>query len=359
MEGSSIKGLILSGGTGSRLRPLTYTGAKQLIPVANRPILHYALEALVTAAITDIGLIVGETAEEVQEALGDGTAFGCRLTYIHQSAPLGLAHAVKTAQPFLGDDAFLMYLGDNLLKGGVTDLTTAFLASDWDAAILLTPVRHPEQFGVAVVEHGHVVRLVEKPPHPPSNLALVGVYAFRPVIHDAIATLSPSWRGELEITDALQVLLAQGRVVHADFVQGWWKDTGKPDDVLEANRLVLEDLTGSMAGDIDEVSEVTGQVVVDAGVRICRSTIRGPVIIGADAVIEDSFIGPFTSIGPRTRIVGTEIENSVVLAEAELFHVPTRIDGSLLGRGARVSRRDRPPRALTVILGDHSVVEVD
>ncbi len=353
-----MKGLILSGGTGSRLRPLTYTSAKQLIPIANRPLLHYAVEALVQAGIQEIGMIVGETAAEVEGAMGDGSRFGCRLTYIPQSAPLGLAHAVATAEEFLGDDPFLMYLGDNLLKGGVTQIVADFEESDWDASVLLTPVAHPEQFGVAVVDGATIVRLVEKPREPPSNLALVGVYLFRPAIHDAIRTLEPSWRGEYEITDAIQTLLDRGRAVHAEMVQGWWKDTGRPEDVLDANRLILEELAPRTEGDVDADSEITGRVVVEAGARIVRSTIRGPAVIGAEAVVEDSYVGPFTSIGPRVRLTNTEIEMSVVLADAVLDSVPGRIDGSLIGRGARVARRRRSPRAYALVLGDHSQVEV-
>ncbi|MCL8207031.1 MAG: glucose-1-phosphate thymidylyltransferase [Actinomycetia bacterium] len=353
-----MKGLILAGGTGSRLRPLTYTGAKQLLPVANRPILHYALEAVVAAGITDVGMVVGDTAAEIEAACGDGRAFGCRITYIRQPAPLGLAHAVQTARPFLGDAPFLMYLGDNLLKGGVTELVQAFRAADWDAAILLTPVPHPEQFGVAVVEGGRVVRLVEKPRVPPSNLALVGVYLFRPSVHAAIATLTPSWRGELEITDALQRLIDAGRTVHAETVTGWWKDTGRPEDVLEANRLVLEDLVPRVAGTVDAASRLDGRVVVEAGARIVRSTVRGPAIIGPDALVEDSFVGPFTSLGPRVVVRETEIEHSVVMADTVLEAVPGRLDGCLLGRGVRVARRRDAPRAFRLVLGDQSHVEV-
>lgn len=353
-----MKGLILAGGTGSRLRPLTYTRAKQLIPIANRPLLHYAIEALTEAGITDIGVVVGDTAKEVEAALGDGSRFGCRLTYIPQSAPLGLAHAVSTAEPFLGDDAFLMYLGDNLLKGGITEVVEAFLANRWDASILLTPVPHPEQFGVAVVDGQTIVRLVEKPAEPPSNLALVGVYLFRPAIHDAIASLEPSWRGEYEITDAIQTLIDRGHAVHADFVRGWWKDTGKPEDVLDANRLILEELESRVDGDVDALSEITGRVVIDAGATVRRSTIRGPAVIGAGARVEDSYIGPFTSIGPGVQVRHTEIEMSVVLADAVLEDVPARIDGSLIGRGAHVCRRTRAPRSLALVLGDQSRVEV-
>jgi glucose-1-phosphate thymidylyltransferase len=353
-----LKGLVLAGGTGSRLRPLTYTNAKQLIPIANRPILFYALDALHEAGIREVGVIVGDTRAEVEETVGDGSRFGLALTYLPQSAPLGLAHAVSTAREFLGDSPFLMYLGDNVLKGGVTRFVDRFLANDWDASILLTPVPHPEQFGVAVVEYGHVVRLVEKPKTPPSNLALVGVYLFRPVIHDAISRLTPSWRGEYEITEAIQGLIDDGRTVHADMVEGYWKDTGKPEDVLDANRLMLEDLEPALLGQVDDASHLQGRVRVDADARVIRSTVRGPCVIGPGAHIEDSFIGPFTSIGPSVRLIGTEIENSVVLAEALLEHVPSRIEGSLIGRGVRVRRRTGPLRALSLVLGDHSQLEV-
>jgi glucose-1-phosphate thymidylyltransferase len=251
-----------------------------------------------------------------------------------------------------------MYLGDNLLKGGVADIVAAFQRNDWDASVMLTPVPHPEQFGVAVVDDQTIVRLIEKPKSPPSNLALVGVYLFRPTIHDAIATLKPSWRGEYEITDAIQVLIDRGRAVHADFVQGWWKDTGRPEDVLDANRLILEEIVPHIAGEVDQDSDIMGRVVVEPGARIIRSTIRGPAVIGPDAVVEDSYVGPFTSIGPRVRVVRTEIEMSVVLTDAILDDVPGRIDGSLIGRGARVARRQRAPRSFALVLGDHSQVEV-
>jgi glucose-1-phosphate thymidylyltransferase len=356
--GAPLKGLVLAGGTGSRLRPLTYTRAKQLIPIANRPIVFYALDALAAAGIRDVGVVVGDTRAEVEAAIGDGTAFGLRVTYIPQPAPLGLAHAVKTAAPFLGDAPFCMYLGDNVLKGGVTRFVDAFLAHDWDASILLTPVPHPEQFGVAVVNQGAVVRLVEKPRVPPSSLALVGVYCFRPIIHEVIATLQPSWRGEYEITEAIQGLIDRGRSVHAEEVRGYWKDTGRPEDVLDANRLMLEDLEPAVAGTVDAASELQGRVRVDPGAVVARSTIRGPAIIGEGAVVEDSFVGPFTSLGPRVRVLGSEVENSVVMADAVLDHVPGRIDGSLIGRGVEVRRRAGPLRALSLVLGDHSRLEV-
>lgn len=359
--GDTLRGLVLAGGTGSRLRPLTYTRSKQLLPVANRPMLFYAIEALVAAGITEVGVVVGDTAREIEAAVGSGAQFGCRITYIPQAAPLGLAHAVAVAAPFLGGHPFLMYLGDNLLKGGVSDLARRFREADWDAAILLTAVPHPEQFGVAVVdEAGGVVRLVEKPAVPPSNLALVGVYLFRPVIFDVVRHLKPSARGELEITDALQLLLDRGRPVHAERVQGWWKDTGKPEDLLEANRLVLEDLSPGRAASaqVDDASHVSGRVVLSDGVVVRRSTLRGPIILGPGTVVEDSFIGPFTSLGPGVRVIRTEMENSIVLADAVLDDVPGRIDGSLLGQGTRVTRRRMAPHAITLVTGDHCIVEV-
>jgi glucose-1-phosphate thymidylyltransferase len=358
--GEDLRGLVLAGGTGSRLRPLTYTRSKQLLPVANRPILFYAIEALVAAGITEVGVVVGDTAREIEAALGDGSALGCRITYVPQERPLGLAHAVLTAEPFLKHHPFLMYLGDNLLKGGVTGFCERFRRSDWDSAILLTPVDHPERFGVAEMAGERVVRLTEKPAHPPSNLALVGVYLFRPVIFDAVRSLRPSARGEYEITDALQRLVDDGRAVHAERVEGWWKDTGKPEDLLEANRLVLEDLAPEIdtKASVDDESHVSGRVRLAADVVIRRSTVRGPVVIGPGTVVEDAFVGPFTSVGPRVQIVRTEIENSIVLADAVLDDVPGRIDGSLLGQGTRVSRRRAAPHALTLVTGDHCLVEV-
>lgn len=353
-----MKGLVLAGGTGSRLRPLTYTGAKQLIPVANRPILFYALDALVEAGITEIGVIVGDTANEVREALGDGAQFGAALTYIPQEAPLGLAHAVSAASQFLGDSSFLMFLGDNLLRGGVKNLAQRFREGDYAASILLTEVADPRQFGVAVLDGDRVVKLVEKPKEPPSSWALVGVYCFSPAIHDAIAELKPSWRGEYEITDAIQQLLDWDLRVDAARVEGWWKDTGRPEDVLEANRLVLEDLQGEIAGQVDADSTITGRVAVAHGARIVRSVVRGPVSIAAGAVIEDSYIGPYTAVGPKVQVRCCEIENSVILSDSTIEDIDTRIDQTLLGRGVIVKGRKSRPRALRLVLGDKSQAEI-
>lgn len=355
---SKLKGLLLAGGTGSRLRPLTYTGAKQLIPVANRPILFYAVDAMVSVGIEEIGVIIGETGQEVQAALGFGGQFGCSFTYIPQSEPLGLAHAVKTAREFLGASSFLMFLGDNLLRGGLSRLAHRFLEGDFAASILLTEVKNPTQFGVAVVDEGRVVRLVEKPKQPPSNLALVGAYCFGPRIHQAIDQLKPSWRGEYEITDAIQALIDDDLPVDATLVEGWWKDTGRPEDVLEANRLVLEDIESQIEGTVDEDSRLEGRVIVGEGAEIRRSKIRGPVSIASGARVEDSYVGPYTSIGQGVFISHTEIENSVVLTDSKIHDVNGRIDQSLIGRGVTVSGVPSRPRAVHLILGDQSRIDL-
>ncbi len=354
----ALKGLILAGGTGSRLRPLTYTGAKQLLPVGNRPILFYAVDDMVRAGITEIGVVVGETGPLVRDALGDGTRFGCRFTYLPQASPLGLAHAVKIARPFLGSQPFLMVLGDNLLRGGVASLVERFAATRPAAAVLLTRVDDPRQFGVAVVESGRVVRLVEKPTEPPSNLALVGVYCFDAEVHEAVAHLEPSWRGELEITDAIQWLLDHDQAVDAAEVTGWWKDTGRPEDVLDANRLILEDLEPRLEGSVDGESQLTGRVTVEAGARIERSTLRGPAIIGKDAVIVDSYVGPYTSIGDGVELRGVEIELSVVLPESRLENIEGRIDQSLIGGRVTVRGRRGRPHTVRLVVGDQSRIEI-
>jgi glucose-1-phosphate thymidylyltransferase len=302
-----MKGLILSGGKGTRLRPLTFTQAKQLVPVANKPVLFYGIEALVGAGIRDIGIIVGDTRDEIREAAGDGSRWGpgVRVTYIEQPAPLGLAHAVLIAEPFLRGEPFVMYLGDNILKSGIISLVREFEERRPNALILLTPVPNPQMFGVAELSDNKVVRLVEKPKEPASNLALVGVYMFDAHIFEAVKAIRPSWRNELEITDAIQYLVEKGYVVQPHLVTGWWKDTGKIEDILEANRLILETIEGAVEGAVDEASKVSGAVVIEAGAVVRASTIRGPAIIGAGTEITDSYIGPFTSIQKRCRIVGT------------------------------------------------------
>jgi glucose-1-phosphate thymidylyltransferase len=353
-----MKGLILSGGKGTRLRPLTFTQAKQLVPVANKPVLFYGVEALLGAGIREIGIIVGETKDEIQEAVGEGKRWGddVRITYIEQPEPLGLAHAVLIAEDFLGEEPFVMYLGDNILKSGIVSLVQDFRKQEPNALILLTPVSNPEMFGVAELEEGRVVRLVEKPKQPKSNLALVGVYMFDRHVFEAAKAIKPSWRNELEITDAIQYLVDHGFRVQPHLVSGWWKDTGKIEDILEANRLILESLSGSIEGVVDETSRVSGEVVIEKGASVRSSTIRGPAIIGAGSEIVDAYIGPFTSIQKNCRIMRTEIEHSIVLEGSEIADIGSRIDESLIGREVRIYKCPPKPLAYRFMVGDKSEI---
>ncbi len=353
-----MKGLILSGGKGTRLRPITHTSAKQLVPVANKPVLFYGIEAIAQAGITDIGIIIApETGDEIREAVGDGSRFGVSVTYIVQDRPAGLAHAVLTAEPFLGDDSFVMYLGDNLLQGGITELVDRFRQSEPDALILLTPVEDPESYGVAELDGDRVVALVEKPVQPRSNLALVGVYMFTAAIHDAARAIEPSDRGELEITDAIQHLLDRDLCVESHIVRGWWKDTGQLADMLEANRLILDVMEARCDGTLED-SQLDGRVVVAAGARLERSTVRGPAIIGGGARLIDAYVGPYTAIGERCLIESAEVENSILLAGSEVRRLDGRVESSLLGRNVRIGRSGRQPRAYRFMLGDNSEVRV-
>lgn len=357
---NKIKALILSGGKGTRLRPLTHTMAKQLVPVANKPILGYVLEHIREAGIHDIGVIVApETQGEVRSYLGDGEKWDAKITYILQKEPLGLAHAVKTAQRFLKDSPFVMYLGDNLLGKGIREAVQQFQAVPRDALIFLKEVANPQAFGVAVLNgNGRIERLIEKPKDPPSNLALVGVYLFSPRIHEAISRISPSWRGELEITDAIQELIRTGAAVEGEIIDCWWLDTGKKDDFLAANTTVLDEyIRRRIDGLVDGESEISGRVHIDAEAKVTRSVVRGPVIIGARAEIIDSFIGPYTSIGEGSRIVHSVIEHSVVLCESVVEGVP-RLEDSIIGRQARIVRNETRHQALRLMVGDQSLVEV-
>jgi glucose-1-phosphate thymidylyltransferase len=353
-----LKGLILSGGAGTRLRPITHTSAKQLVPVANKPVLFYGIEALVEAGITEIGIVIApETGDEIREAAGDGSRFGGRITYIEQRAPLGLAHALLTAEGFLGESPFVMYLGDNLLREGIVDLVAAFKASEPEALILLTSVPDPSSYGVAELDGERVVRLVEKPKDPPSDLALVGVYMFGPEIFAAAKAIEPSARGELEITDAIDHLIDDGKRVEPHIVRGWWKDTGRLEDMLEANRLVLEDLESRLDGELIE-SKVEGKVVIEQGAKLERSTVRGPAIIGAGAHIIDAYVGPYTAIDRDVVISGSEIEHSIVLAGSRIRDLPARMEASLLGRDVTVERSLGMPKTLRFLVGDHADISI-
>ncbi len=353
-----MKALVLAGGAGTRLRPITHTSAKQLVPVANKPVLFYGLEAIRDAGVTDVGIIVGDTHAEIEAAVGDGAALDISVTYIRQGAPLGLAHCVLIARDFLGEEEFVMYLGDNFLIGGITALVDEFRAGSCDAQILLTKVDNPSQFGVAELgRDGQVVSLVEKPTNPTSDLALVGVYMFRAGIHEAVRAIKPSWRSELEITDALQWLIDSGRQVRPHLVSGYWKDTGRLEDMLECNRQVLETIEPRVTGSVDVHSQLIGRVVVEEGAVIERSTVRGPAIIGRDSVVRDTYVGPFTSIYFGCTLEDTEIEHSIVLEESTIRGV-SRIEDSLIGKQVEVSPSSALPRAHRLMLGDHSRVSI-
>jgi glucose-1-phosphate thymidylyltransferase len=354
-----LKGLILSGGRGTRLRPITFTSAKQLVPVANKPVLFYGIEAMAAAGIREVGIIIApETGDEIRAVTGDGSRFGVAITYILQDEPAGLAHAVLTAEPFLGRSPFVMYLGDNLLQGGMEELVQEFREHEPEALILLTPVPDPQNYGVAELgENGAVVRLVEKPPEPATDLALVGVYMFMPSIHDAARAIEPSARGELEITDAIQWLVDNGKRVEPHIVRGWWKDTGRLDDMLEANRLILDTLVRRIDGELVD-AQVDGRVVVEAGAVLQRATVRGPAIIGAGAVVRDAYIGPYTAVGRSCVIEGAEVEHSILLEGSSVRGLDGRMESSLLGRDVAISRGDRQPRAYRFMVGDKSEIGI-
>jgi glucose-1-phosphate thymidylyltransferase len=355
----ALKGLILSGGTGTRLRPITYTSAKQLVPVANKPVLFYGIEALAAAGIEEIGIIISpETGAEIRKAAGNGERFGVAITYIEQDSPLGLAHAVLTGEAFLGDSPFVMYLGDNLLRDGVTDLVDTFRKEEPDALILLTPVNDPENYGVAELDGSQrVARLAEKPQDPSSNLALVGVYMFGASIFDAARAIEPSGRGELEITDAIQRLVDGGLRVDPHIVHGWWKDTGQVQDMLEANHLILDDLEERIEGELVD-SRVHGRVVIEKGARLERATVRGPAIIGAGAILRDAYIGPYTAVGPGVRIESAEVEYSIVLEGSSIENLAGRIEASLVGKNVAIRRSPALPHAYRFVVGDNAVIEI-
>ncbi len=353
-----MKALILSGGKGTRLRPITHTGAKQLVPVANKPILFYGVEAIRDAGITDVGIIVGDTEKEIRAALGDGSAFGVRTTYIRQEAPLGLAHAVKVAREFMRDDSFVMYLGDNLILDGITPLVREFERDRPNSQILLAHVPNPQEFGVAELDGTKVKRLTEKPKEPRSDLALVGVYMFDSSIFDAVNAIKPSFRNELEITDAIQNLIDTGKEVNCHIISGWWKDTGKLEDMLEANRMVLSRAKRRVSGKLDGASRTEGEVIVGAGTVVEHSILRGPLIIGDRCVIKNSYVGPFTSIYDDVTIRNSEVEHSIILERCTIQDIPVRIEASLIGKEVRIQRSQLKPTAYRFMVGDSSLVDV-
>jgi glucose-1-phosphate thymidylyltransferase len=353
-----VKGLILSGGKGTRLRPLTYTSAKQLVPIANKPVLFYGIEAIADAGIRDIGIVVGDTQAEIRAAVGDGSRWGVRVTYIEQDAPRGLAHAVKISRGFIGADPFVMYLGDNLLNKGITDFVKEFSEQKPAAQILLAKVPDPQMFGVAELRDGKVVRLVEKPKEHIGDLALVGVYMFGPDVFDSVERIRPSFRNELEITDAIQDLIDHGLTVRPKIVDGWWKDTGKLEDMLEANRLILETFHQRVSGSVDDESRIEGKVVIEEGAVVERSVIRGPAVIGRNARIIHAYVGPFTSIMNDVEIQDTEIEHSIVLEGSCLRDLANRVTDSLIGKNVKIYRVPLKPSAYRFMLGDNSEVGI-
>lgn len=358
MAGSRLKGLILSGGKGSRLRPFTYTNAKQLVPIANKPVLFYAIEQLVECGITDIGIIVGDTGEQVRTAVGNGSAFGAQVTFIQQDTPGGIAHAVRTARGYLDDSPFVLYLGDNFVLGGIRPFVESFVSNGRNSQILLHPVPNPQDFGIAQMDGERVARIVEKPREPASNLAVIGIYMLDSNVFDVIEGLKPSWRGELEITDALQGLIDRGLDVHADVLDRYWIDTGKMDDILKANSMLLGALTGRCQGDVDERSRVHEPVVLEPGAKVVNSVLRGPLIIGRDTEIVDSYIGPCTSIDQGCRIRGCRIENSVVMEQTVIEEIHWPIVQSMIGRFVELRGGQKVGGGYSLTLGDHSRIEM-
>jgi glucose-1-phosphate thymidylyltransferase len=353
----NIKGLVLSGGAGTRLRPITHTRAKQLVPVAGRPVLFYGLEWMREAGIREVGIVVGDTHEEIRAAVGDGSRFGLEVTYLQQDAPRGLAHAVLIAEEFIGADPFCMFLGDNLLRDGIEGFVEEFRQGQADAMILLQRVPNPSEYGVAELEDGRVKRLVEKPKQPQSDLALVGVYLFTQPIFEAARALTPSWRGELEITDAIQGLVDSGRRVEPHIVTGWWKDTGRLEDMLEANRLILDTIETRIDGAVHE-TRLDGRVVVAEGALVERCHVRGPVVIGERAVVRDTYVGPYTALSEDVVIEHAEIEHSIVMERSKILGLDARLEDSLIGADVTITRSRAIPRAHRIMVGDRSQIEV-
>ena len=355
---STLKGLVLSGGKGSRLRPFTYTSAKQLVPIANKPVLFYAIEQLVECGIRDIAIVVGDTADQIRAAVGDGAAFGASVEYIEQDAPLGIAHAVKIARDYMGETPFVLYLGDNFLIGGVKSFVDRFRENGANCHILLHPVKNPEAFGIAEFVDGQLARIVEKPSSPPSNLAVIGIYMFDKHVFEAVERIKPSARGELEITDTIQYLIDKGLNVQAEVLDRYWIDTGKMDDILEANRMVLQSLPPSNRGEVDERSRVYEPVILEEGARVTNSVLRGPLIIGADTEVVDSFIGPFTAINHHCRLKGVRVGGSIILENTVIEDTHWPIEHSLIGRYVTLRGGQAVGGSYSLTLGDHSQIEM-
>jgi glucose-1-phosphate thymidylyltransferase len=353
-----MKALITAGGKGTRLRPLTHTQNKHLLPIANKPILHYALEKVAEAGITEVGIITHQEGREVKEALGNGETWKLKITYIPQDEPLGLAHVVKISQKFIGQDSFIFYLGDNMVVGGLQKFISAFEKEKSNCHLTLSKVVDPERFGVPKIKGNRIIAIEEKPHIPQSEFAITGIYIYDSHIFEAVNNIEPSARGELEISDAHQYLIDHGYKISFSEITGWWKDTGKPEDILEANRLILENTTGRIHGTLDHHSVVTGQVVLEKGARIINSTVRGPVIIGQNTVIENSYIGPFTSIGSNCLVKNSEVEFSIVLNDCQIIDVTIRIEDSLLGAGTRIIHSHGRPRSNRFYVGDQSFIEM-
>ncbi len=353
-----MKALIASGGKGTRLRPITHTQNKHLIPIANKPILHYAIEAAVGANIKEIGIVTNAESDEVQRAIGDGSRWGAKITYIPQDAPLGLAHVVKIAESFIGKEKFIFYLGDNMVVGGVKRFIDEFEKSGANCFLTLARVKDPERFGVPEINNGKIVRIEEKPKHPKSEFAVSGIYLYDRHVFEAVNNIKPSARGELEISDAHQFLIDKGYEIGYCEITGWWKDTGKPSDLLEANRLVLDNMEPRISGEADAPSVLAGKIVTETGSKIINSVVRGPAIIGKNCVIENSYIGPFTSIGDNTIVRNSEVEYSIVLSECKILDVKIRIEGSLLGNDVEIVEANGKPHVHRFMIGDQSRVEV-
>jgi glucose-1-phosphate thymidylyltransferase len=358
-----VKALITAGGRGTRLRPITHTNNKHLIPIANKPMIHYAIEAVIDAGIKDIGIVINpDTGEEIKEALGNGERWGASFTYIIQEAPIGLAHVVKVSQDFIKDEPFVFYLGDNVIVGGIKRFLEEFKKSGNNCHLVLAKVKDPQRFGVPEIKDGRIVRVEEKPKVPKSDFAVTGIYFYDHHIFEAVNNIKPSWRGELEISDAHQYLIDKGYKIGFSEITGWWKDTGKPEDLLEANRLVLEQIINSkeskIKGEVDKDSEIIGKVIIEEGAKILKSSILGPVIIGENTIIENSYIGPFTSIYYDCHIKNSEIQYSIIMEKSKIIDIETRIEKSILGKSVQLMKGDSRPRTYCFILGDKGSIKL-